>query len=86
MYLDYLQNRTIQTLAAPYSLRPKDGATVSAPLHWEEVRKGLSTAAFTMLNMADRVRAEGDLFKPVLEKGIDLHKTLKKVSKLIEEG
>ena len=32
IYLDYLQNRTIQTIAAPYSLRPKPGATVSTPL------------------------------------------------------
>ena len=83
VYLDYLQNRTIQTLAAPYSLRPKDGATVSAPLHWEEVKKGLSIAAFTMLNMPDRIKSEGDLFNPVLQKGIDLNKTLKKVSEMI---
>ena len=40
IYLDYLQNRTVQTIAAPYSLRPKPGATVSTPLHWEEVKIG----------------------------------------------
>ena len=83
VYLDYLQNRTIQTLAAPYSLRPKDGATVSTPLHWDEVKKGLSTANFTMLNIMDRLKSEGDLFLPVLGKGIDLNKTLKKIDNLI---
>src|SRR5690606_9725682 len=41
MYLDFLQNRPGATIACPYSLRPKPGATVSMPLHWDEVKKGL---------------------------------------------
>ncbi|MBC7830127.1 MAG: DNA ligase D [Chitinophagaceae bacterium] len=85
VYLDYLQNRTIQTLAAPYSLRPKDGATVSAPLHWEEVKKGILPADFTMNNIVDRIKDEGDLFKPVLQKGIDLYKALIKINELLEK-
>ena len=80
IYLDFLQNRAIQTIAAPYSLRPKPGATASAPLHWDEIKKGLSIQNFTIFNMAERVRAEGDLFKGVLGKGIDLQKVLKKIS------
>lgn len=85
VYLDFLQNRTIQTLAAPYSLRPKDGATVSTPLHWEELKKGLSPTNFTMMNIFDRLTNEGDLFQPVLQKGIDLNKTIKKVNDLISK-
>ena len=84
VYLDYLQNRTIQTLAAPYSLRPKDGATVSTPLHWDEVKKGLSTSDFTIFNIIDRVKSEGDLFMSVLGKGIDLNKTITKMKNLIK--
>jgi bifunctional non-homologous end joining protein LigD len=76
IYLDYLQNRTIQTIAAPYSLRPKPGATVSTPLHWEEVKKGLTPAKFTIYNIMDRLKKESDLFKPVLGKGIDLEKIM----------
>jgi bifunctional non-homologous end joining protein LigD len=38
IYIDYLQNRPIQTISAPYSVRPKPGATVSAPLDWSEVK------------------------------------------------
>lgn len=41
MYLDFLQNRPGATIAGPYSLRPKIGATVSMPLHWDEVKPGL---------------------------------------------
>ena len=79
IYLDFLQNRPQATLAAPYSLRPKPGATVSTPLHWEEVRKGLRMQDFHLRNTMDRIEKEGDLFKPVLGKGIDLKKALKKL-------
>jgi bifunctional non-homologous end joining protein LigD len=78
MYVDYLQNRPKATLAAPYSLRPKPGATVSMPLYWEEVVKGLKMTDFTIRNSIDRIKSEGDIFKPVLGKGIDLKKILKK--------
>ncbi|HXB08058.1 MAG TPA: DNA ligase D [Puia sp.] len=82
MYLDFLQNRPQATIAAPYSVRPKPGATVSAPLHWEEVKKGLTTKDFTIKNMPARLREMGDLFKPVLAKGIDMEKALKKLNAL----
>ncbi|MES2681559.1 MAG: DNA ligase D [Bacteroidota bacterium] len=78
MYLDFLQNRAQATISAPYSLRPKPGATVSMPLHWDEVKKGLKLTDFTIFNALKRIKAEGDLFKPVLGKGIDLEKTIKK--------
>lgn len=78
MYVDFLQNRPGATLACPYSLRPKPGATVSMPLHWDEVKPGLTMRHFTIHNSVERVRAEGDLFAGVLGKGIDLEKTVKK--------
>jgi bifunctional non-homologous end joining protein LigD len=79
LYVDFLQNRPKATLAAPYSLRPKPGATVSMPLYWEEVKKGLTMKDFTIENAMDRVKSEGDIFKPVLGKGIDLNKILEKL-------
>ena len=79
MYLDFLQNRPQATLAAPYAVRPKPGATVSMPLHWEEVKKGLKVKDFTIQNALDRIRREGDIFRPVLDKGIDLNKILKSI-------
>ncbi|MFN8288062.1 MAG: DNA ligase D [Chitinophagales bacterium] len=77
MYLDFLQNRAQATIAAPYSLRPKPGAMVSMPLHWDEVKKGLKMSDFNIFNAVDRVKSEGDLFKPVLGKGINMQKILK---------
>lgn len=79
LYVDFLQNRPGATLAAPYSARPKPGATVSMPLHWEEVKKGLQLKDFTIKNALERIKKEGDIFKPVLSEGIDLAKILNKI-------
>ncbi len=79
VYIDFLQNRPAATLAAPYSLRPKPHATVSMPLHWEEVKSGLKMTDFTIENAEERLKSEGDIFKPVLGKGIDLKKILKEI-------
>lgn len=76
MYLDFLQNRPQATVAGPYSLRPKPGAPVSMPLHWEEVKRGLLVTDFTIHNAVARVRSEGDLFKGVLGKPSDINKAM----------
>ena len=78
MYIDFLQNRPQATIAAPYSLRPKPGATVSMPLHWDEVKRGLKMTDFTIFNAIERIKSEGDLFKPVIGKGINLEKIVEK--------
>ncbi|WP_029280090.1 DNA ligase D [Pedobacter borealis] len=78
MYLDFLQNRPGATIAGPYSLRPKIGATVSMPLHWDEVKPGLKMKDFNIFNTLDRLKVEGDLFKGILGKGIDLVKAIEK--------
>jgi bifunctional non-homologous end joining protein LigD len=84
IYLDYLQNRETQTAAAPYSLRPKPGVPVSTPLDWSEVKKGLTPTTYNARNIWDRLKTEGDLFKPVLGKGIDLDKVLSKLASLMK--
>jgi bifunctional non-homologous end joining protein LigD len=83
VYLDYLQNRRGQTLAAPYSIRPKPGATVAAPLEWDEVKKGLSPKDFTIDTIHKRLAKKGDIFKNILGKGIDIKKSLSKLEKLL---
>ncbi len=84
MYLDFLQNRPGATIAGPYSLRPKPGATVSMPLHWDEVKPGLTMKHFTLFNAMDRLKVEGDLFKGVLGKGIDLEKVIPKARSIFD--
>ena len=76
VYIDFLQNRPKATLAAAYSVRPKQGATISMPLYWEEVKKGLHPKQFTLKNAVKRLKDEGDIFKPVLGKGVNIKKVL----------
>jgi bifunctional non-homologous end joining protein LigD len=80
IYLDYLQNRRGQTISSVYSVRPKPGATVSTPLLWKEVKKGLSPKQFTIHNSLKRVKKMGDIFKGVLGKGIDIEQCLKNLT------
>ena len=83
IYIDYLQNRPIQTICAPYSIRPKPGATASAPLHWDEVKKGLKISQFTIHSMLERLHSEGDLFSGVLHESIDLNEVLKRLASVV---
>ena len=79
IYIDFLQNRRGQTLSCAYSLRPKPGATVSTPLDWKEVKKGLHPSNFNIKNIMARIEKKGDLFGGVLLKGIDMMKCIKKL-------
>jgi bifunctional non-homologous end joining protein LigD len=72
VYLDFLQNRRGQTLAAPYSVRPQPGATVSTPLRWRDVTRSLDPSRFTMKTLPGRLDQVGDLWAGVLGPGIDL--------------
>jgi len=80
IYIDFLQNRKGQTLAAPYSVRPKPGATVSTPLEWSEVNDTLSPSQFTIKNVLKRFDQKGDLWKAVLGKGADIKSIVKSIS------
>ncbi len=76
VYIDFLQNRTGQTLAAPYSVRPKPAAPVSTPLEWKELKSVDSPEEFTIKTIFKRLKKKGDLFKGVLGKGVDVEKCL----------
>jgi bifunctional non-homologous end joining protein LigD len=78
--MDHLQNRRGQTISSVYSIRPRRGATVSAPLEWKEVKPGLTPYQFTIDTMLKRIQKKGDLFSGILGKGIDLKKCLDELS------
>lgn len=79
IYLDFLQNRRGQTIAAPYSARPKPGATVSTPLLWDEVNESLDIKKFTVFNTVDRINSLGDLWKDIYRDKADLKLALEKM-------
>jgi len=87
IYVDHMQNARGKSVAAPYSVRPKPGATVSAPLEWAEVeRKKIRTGDFDIKNMMERIGRKGDLFRPVLKKKQALGEAFERAGGLLEGG
>jgi bifunctional non-homologous end joining protein LigD len=64
--LDYNQNASGRTLASIYSARPRPDATVSTPVTWQDVERGIRIEDFTVKNVPARVQKVGDLWKPLL--------------------
>jgi bifunctional non-homologous end joining protein LigD len=72
IYLDYLQNAKGKTMSSVYSLRPRPGAPVSAPVHWDELEKGLTPDKFNLQNMRKRIEKEGDIWQGIFDKRVDM--------------
>jgi bifunctional non-homologous end joining protein LigD len=66
--VDYNQNAWGRTLASVYSVRARPKATVSTPVTWDEVERGIELDDFTLRNVPERVRELGDLYRPLLLK------------------
>ena len=68
VFIDHNRNAFGQTVASAYSVRPRAGAPISAPMTWDEIDT-LRNGDVTMLNLWDRLQRYGDLFAPVLKAG-----------------
>ncbi len=64
--VDYNQNAWGRTLASVYSVRPTPVASVSTPVTWDEIERGVESEQFTMDVVLERVARHGDLYAPVL--------------------
>ncbi len=66
--LDYTQNAAIKTLVAPYAVRPRPGAPVSAPIRWEELDDPtLRPDRWTIATLPARLAEVGDLWAGLQE-------------------
>ena len=65
VFADYLQNSPLRTMVVPYSLRPTTEATVSTPLEWSEVKKGINPSDYTISSVIKRA---GNPWKDIFEK------------------
>jgi DNA ligase D-like protein (predicted polymerase)/DNA ligase D-like protein (predicted 3'-phosphoesterase) len=82
VYVDHLQNNRGKSIVAPYSVRPREGATVSTPLDWSEVeRKKITPQDFTIKNIVKRIERKGDLFASVLSDRQSLGETIRRLSR-----
>ncbi|MGE0173479.1 MAG: DNA polymerase ligase N-terminal domain-containing protein [Oligoflexales bacterium] len=71
MYLDCLQNRRSQTLAAAYCVRPKASATVSTPVEWEELNAKLDPREFNLRTIPARLSQKSDIWRGKWHNGLD---------------
>lgn len=76
IYLDYLQNARGKTMASVYSLRPRPGAPVSAPVEWEELNADFDPGKFTLRTMRRRLESKGDLWQGIFDRRADMRKVL----------
>ncbi len=82
IYIDVGRNTPGATFAAPYAVRPKPGAPVSAPCSWEEVEGGVHPQQFKLRDMAKRVEAVGDLWAGLAAKGQSLDRAIQRIEGL----
>jgi len=63
IFVDTGRNGYSATFAAPYSVRAKPGAPISAPCTWDEIERGeVAPQTFTLKTMGKRVGEVGDLW------------------------
>ncbi|MBM2841686.1 MAG: hypothetical protein HW412_2214, partial [Bacteroidetes bacterium] len=79
--VDIYRNRTYQTIVSAYSVRGLPGATVSTPLHWEELEKIESPSEFDIKTVADRVVSDGDAWEGIAAYSTPIHTEKKQVVK-----
>jgi DNA ligase D len=63
VYVDWMQNARGKSLAAAFTARAKPGATVSMPLTWQQISKGVQIKDFTITNVPDLLKKKGDAWK-----------------------
>jgi DNA ligase D len=85
IFVDYNQNARDRTIASAYSVRPKSGAPVSAPVAWEELDH-VSPEEFTVATMPGRFAQLGDLHAAIDDVEHSLQPLLDLYSDDVAEG
>ena len=85
--LDVMRNGYAQTAVAPYSVRPRPGAPVATPLHWEELSKSATRAdRWTLRTVGRRLEAEGDPWQGMERHAASLAGARRRLDALLRES
>ena len=80
--VDTGRNEYSATFAAPYAVRARPGAPVSAPCTWEELESGaVNPQSFRLRGMKERLESVGDLWEGMYEQGQSLLAAVEKFSR-----
>ncbi len=86
IFVDTGRNGYSATFAAPYAVRAKPGAPVSAPCSWDELECGdVSPRSFTLRTMATRVAEVGDLWSDMPKRKRSLRRAIERLRRLVEK-
>jgi bifunctional non-homologous end joining protein LigD len=81
--IDTGRNGYSATWAAPYAVRPRPGAPVSAPCTWEELERGeVTPRTFTLRMMTDRMARVGDLWADMRKRRRSLKRAVEKLRRI----
>ena len=84
IYVDTGRNGYSATFAAPYAVRPKPGAPISAPCTWEEIERGVARPrTFTLRTMTKRIEEVGDVWSDLRRRGRSLARAMQRLQKLL---
>jgi bifunctional non-homologous end joining protein LigD len=87
LYLDTMRNAYAQTAVPPFAARARPGATVAAPLDWNEVEdRSLRPSRFTITSILDRLERTDDPWKDLRRRGRSLSQARKRLAALAEAG
>src|SRR6266404_212288 len=76
VYVDAMQNARGKSIAAAYTARAKPGATVSMPLTWKQIEKGVKISDFTIRNVPDLIKKNGDAWRDLFDSRQQLKLTI----------
>src|SRR5436190_4364438 len=68
VYVDWMQNARGKSLASVFTARAKAKATVSMPLTWKQVERGVKITDFTITNAPDLLNKKGDPWATFFDK------------------
>lgn len=83
VYIDTGQTGRSRAIVAPYSVRAAPGATVSTPLHWDEVGYGLDPKRFTMHSVQARLGQAPDPMAPMLAEVPDVPTAVARIGQIL---